>query len=272
MGEVDEWLERLGLGQYAAAFAEHDIDREILPDLTDQDLEKLGLSLGHRKKLLRAIAELGWRDGGAQREAEASPRAAERRQLTVLFCDLVGSTELAARLDPEDLREVMRGYKAACADVIGRFEGHLAKFLGDGVLAYFGWPKAHEDDAERAVRAGLQLVEAVGRLEPRAEVRLQARVGVATGQVVVGDLTSQDASDKDSVSGETPNLAARLQTLAEPGTVVISSSHAAWWAGCSSSTTSARSASRASPNRSPSGTSLAKARPRGVSRRVRPRA
>jgi class 3 adenylate cyclase len=222
MGEVDEWLERLGLGQYAAAFAEHDIDREILPDLTDQDLEKLGLSLGHRKKLLRAIAELGRQDRGAQREAAASPRAAERRQLTVLFCDLVGSTELAARLDPEDLREVMRGYQAACADVIGRFEGHVAKFLGDGVLAYFGWPKAHEDDAERAVRAGRQLVEAVGRLELRAEARLQARVGVATGHVVVGDLTSQDASDKDSVSGETPNLAARLQTLAEPGTVVIS--------------------------------------------------
>jgi class 3 adenylate cyclase/predicted ATPase len=222
MGEVDEWLEQLGLGQYAAAFAEHDIDREILPDLTDQDLEKLGLSLGHRKKLLRAIAELGRQDGGAQLEAEASPRAAERRQLTVLFCDLVGSTELAARLDPEDLREVMRAYQTACANVIGRFEGHVAKFLGDGVLAYFGWPKAHEDDAERAVRAGRELVEAVGRLEPRAEVRLQARVGVATGHVVVGDLTGQDASDKDSVSGETPNLAARLQALAEPGTVVIS--------------------------------------------------
>ena len=224
MGDVDEWLERLGLSRYRPVFAEHDIDREILPDLTDQDLEKLGVSLGHRKKLLRAIAELGRQTGAAPREPEAAPRAAERRQLTVLFCDLVGSTELSARLDPEDLRDVMLAYQAACTDVIARFEGHVAKFLGDGVLAYFGWPKAHEDDAERAVRAGLQLVEAVGQLEPRAKVRLRARVGVATGHVVVGDLTSQDASDKDSVSGETPNLAARLQTLAEPGTVVISQS------------------------------------------------
>ena len=224
MGDVDEWLERLGLSRYRPVFAEHDIDREILPDLTDQDLEKLGVSLGHRKKLLRAIAELGRQESAAQREPEAAPRAAERRQLTVLFCDLVGSTELSARLDPEDLRDVMLAYQAACTDVIARFEGHVAKFLGDGVLAYFGWPKAHEDDAERAVRAGRQLVEAVGQLEPRAKVRLRARVGVATGHVVVGDLTSQDASDKDSVSGETPNLAARLQTRAEPGTVVISQS------------------------------------------------
>jgi class 3 adenylate cyclase len=136
----------------------------------------------------------------------------------------VSSTELAARLDPEDLRAVMGAYQAACAEVIGRFDGHVAKFLGDGVLVYFGWPAAHEDDAERAVRAGLQLVDAVGRLAPGAEVRLQARVGVATGHVVVGDLTSQDVSDRDSVSGETPNLAARLQTQAEPGTVVIAAS------------------------------------------------
>jgi class 3 adenylate cyclase len=149
-------------------------------------------------------------------------RAAERRQLTVLFCDLVGSTELARRLDPEDLREVMRAYQAACADVISRFEGHLARFLGDGVLAFFGWPGAHEDDAERAVRAGLQLVEDVAGLQNRAVVRLQARVGVATGHVVVGDLSSEGASEKDAVSGETPNLAARLQALAAPGSVVIS--------------------------------------------------
>jgi class 3 adenylate cyclase len=149
-------------------------------------------------------------------------RAAERRQLTVLFCDLVGSTELARRLDPEDLREVMRAYQAACADVISRFEGHLARFLGDGVLAFFGWPGAHEDDAERAVRAGLQLVEDVAGLQNRAVVRLQARVGVATGHVVIGDLSSEGASEKDAVSGETPNLAARLQALAAPGSVVIS--------------------------------------------------
>jgi class 3 adenylate cyclase len=185
MGEVEDWLDRLGLSQYRAAFAEHDIDREILPDLTDQDLEKLGLSLGHRKKLLRAIAALGRQDSGARRQAEAGPRAAERRQLTVLFCDLVGSTELAARLDPEDLREVMRAYQAACAEVVGRFEGHVAKFLGDGVLVYFGWPKAHEDDAERAVCAGLQLVETIARLRPHRDIRLQPRIGVATGPAVV---------------------------------------------------------------------------------------
>jgi hypothetical protein len=169
MGDVDEWLERLGLSRYRAVFAEHDIDREILPDLTDQDLEKLGLSLGHRKKLLRAIAELARPDSGAHGEIDAAPRAAERRQLTVLFCDLVGSTALAARLDPEDLRAVMSAYHRATAAVIERFDGHVAKYLGDGVLAYFGWPSAHEDDAERAVRTALQLVDEVGRLDPHPE-------------------------------------------------------------------------------------------------------
>ena len=222
MGEVDEWLERLGLGQYAAAFAEHDIDREILPDLTDQDLEKLGLSLGHRKKLLRAIAELGRRDGGAQREAEASPRAAERRQLTVLFCDLVGSTELAARLDPEDLREVIRAIRKACADVVGRFEGARRQVSGRRRARHFGWPQAHEDDAERAVRAGLQLVEGGRAARAPAEVSgLQARVGVATGQVVVGDLTGQDARKVDGERRDSQSGGAAAGA-AEPGAVVIS--------------------------------------------------
>ena len=162
-----------------------------------------------------------------QRAAEptampAVPREAERRQLTVLFCDLVGSTELATRLDPEDLGAVMGAYHRATAAVIERFDGHVARYLGDGVLAYFGWPKAHEDDAERAVRAGLGLVGAVARLEPHEEVRLQARVGVATGQVVVGDLVGEGAARDEAVVGETPNLAARLQTLAAPESVVIS--------------------------------------------------
>jgi class 3 adenylate cyclase/predicted ATPase len=224
--DVSTWLRDLGLANYAQAFRANDIDAEVLSRLTAGDLIVLGVtSVGHRRKLLHAIALL--KNGTAPAAAEPiattmRPVAAERRQLTVLFCDLVGSTELAARLDPEDLRDVMRVYQAACADVIGRFEGHVAKFLGDGVLAYFGWPKAHEDDAERAVRAGLALVEALARLEPRAEVRLQARVGIATGHVVIGDLISQGASDRDSVIGDTPNLAARLQALAEPGTVVIS--------------------------------------------------
>jgi class 3 adenylate cyclase len=139
----------------------------------------------------------------------------------VLFCDLVGSTELSARLDPEDLRAIMADYHRATAAVIERFEGHVARYLGDGGLAYFGWPRAHEDDAERAVRAGLELVEAVAQLEPHAEVRLQARVGIATGQVVVGDLVGEGATRDEAVVGETPNLAARLQALAEPGSVVI---------------------------------------------------
>jgi class 3 adenylate cyclase len=224
--DVSTWLRDLGLEHYVQAFQVHDIDAEVLPRLTADDLTALGItSVGHRRRLLHAIAALD--QGRAATAAEpitvaVRPVEAERRQLTVLFCDLVGSTELARRLDPEDLREVMRAYQAACADVISRFEGHLARFLGDGVLAYFGWPGAHEDDAERAVRAGLQLIEDVARLQDRAEARLQARVGVATGHVVVGDLISEGASEKDAVSGECPNLAARLQALAAPGSVVIS--------------------------------------------------
>ena len=196
--------------------------------LTADDLSALGItSVGHRRRLLDAIALLNQPKLTAAAEllrGTAQPVLAERRQLTVLFCDLVGSTELAARLDPEDLREVMRTYQAACASVVGRFEGHVARFWGDGVLAYFGWPRAHEDDAERAVRAGLRLVRDVARLEPRAGVRLQARVGIATGHVVVGDLVGEGISDRDAVSGDTPNLAARLQALAAPGGVVISAS------------------------------------------------
>jgi class 3 adenylate cyclase/predicted ATPase len=224
--DVSTWLRDLGLENYVQAFQAHDIDAEVLPRLTADDLTALGItSVGHRRKLLDAIAALNQERGPAAAEpttVAAQPLEAERRQLTVLFCDLVDSTELASRLDPEDLREVMRAYQAACANVVCRFEGHVARFLGDGVLAYFGWPRAHEDDAERAVRTGLQLVQDIARLEPPAEVRLQARVGVATGHVVVGDLISGGSSDKDAVSGDTPNLAARLQALAAPGSVVIS--------------------------------------------------
>jgi predicted ATPase/class 3 adenylate cyclase len=224
--DVSIWLRDLGLEDYLQAFKTHHIDAEVLSQLTAEDLIALGItSIGHRRKLLAAIAALdhGRAPAAAERIAVAArPLEAERRQLTVLFCDLVGSTELAARLDPEDLREVMRAYQKACADVVRRFEGHLARLLGDGVLAYFGWPRAHEDDAERAVRAGLQLVKNIAGLEPDIGVRLQARVGVATGHVVVGDLISEGISDKDAVSGDTPNLAARLQALAAPGSVVIS--------------------------------------------------
>ena len=223
--DVSSWLRDLGLENYAQAFQANHVDAEVLPRLTAEDLIALGvISVGHRRRLLDAIATLQERMAPAAEEPLAAnrPAEAERRQLTVLFCDLVGSTELAARLDPEDLRDVMRAYQAACADVIGRFEGHVAKFLGDGVLAYFGWPRAHEDDAERAVHAGLRLVEAVEQLNPHAEVRLQARVGIATGPAVVGDLVGEGASREEAVVGDVPNLAARLQVLAEPGTVVIS--------------------------------------------------
>jgi class 3 adenylate cyclase/predicted ATPase len=224
--DVSTWLRELGLEDYAQAFQANDIDAEVLPRLTADDLIALGItSIGNRRKLLDAIAALDRGRAAASSEliaAATRPLEAERRQLTVLFCDLVGSTELAARLDPEDLREVMRAYQVACANVVCGFEGHVARFLGDGVLAYFGWPRAHEDDPERAVRAGLQLVQDVARLKPRAGVRLQARAGVATGHVVVGDLSSEGISDKDAVSGDAPNLAARLQAIAAPGSVVIS--------------------------------------------------
>jgi class 3 adenylate cyclase/predicted ATPase len=225
---VGEWLLQLGLGKYAETFAENDVEFEVLSELSDDDLSQLGLSLGHRRKFLKAAAEL---TAGAQGEAptdiaEASPASpkraeAERRQLTVMFCDLVGSTELSARLDPEDLRDVMRRYQDAVAGAVTRYEGYVAKFLGDGVLAYFGWPQAHEDQVERAVRTGLDAVAAVANLKLDDNVALQARVGIATGRVVVGDLVGEVTAEAEAVAGETPNLAARLQGVAAPGQVVI---------------------------------------------------
>jgi class 3 adenylate cyclase/predicted ATPase len=223
--DVSSWLRELGLEDYAEAFRANHIDTDVLPQLTAEDLLALGItSIGHRRRLLEAIAKLraDTVPAGAEPLAPKRPAAAERRQLTVLFCDLVGSTELATRLDPEDLRAVMGAYHRCTAAVIERFDGHVAKYLGDGVLAYFGWPRAHEDDPERAVGAGLALVEAITRLEPEAGVRLQARIGIATGQVVVGDLVGAGASRDEAVVGEVPNLAARLQGLAAPGAVVIS--------------------------------------------------
>jgi class 3 adenylate cyclase/predicted ATPase len=230
--DVATFLRGLGLEQYEQTFRDNAIDGEVLPDLTDADLATLGVLLGHRKRLFKAIATLqapataesAARLGVATPEpSSVTGRApeAERRQLTVLFCDLVGSTELAARLDPEDMRDVIRTYQNAVADEMGRFEGHVAKFMGDGVLGYFGWPRAHEDEAERAVRAGLAIAEAVGRLQTPAGEMLEARIAIATGLVVVGDLVGEGASQERAVVGETPNLAARLQALAAPGQVVI---------------------------------------------------
>jgi class 3 adenylate cyclase/predicted ATPase len=223
--DVAEWLRDLGLEQYASAFRDNDIDGEVLRQLTSEDLRELGVrSIGHRRRLLDAISALGTVLPNVVMTAASHdvlpPAEAERRQLTVMFCDLVGSTELAARLDPEDLRDVIGAYHRAVAGMITSFEGFVAKYMGDGVLAYFGYPQAHEDDAEHAVWAGLGAIQAVGRLEVKSQ-KLQARVGIATGLVVVGDLIGEGSAQEQSVVGETPNLAARLQALAAPGAVVI---------------------------------------------------
>jgi class 3 adenylate cyclase/predicted ATPase len=223
--EIAEWLRGLGLGQYAPAFAENAIHWDVLPKLTADDLKEIGVAaVGDRRRLLEAIASLG---GRALPAASASvPSAvfaeAERRQLTVMFCDLVGSTPLSVRFDPEDLREIVGAYHRCVAETTGRFAGFVAKYMGDGVLVYFGYPEAHEDDAERAVLAGLALIDAVGRLE--TPERLNVRLGVASGLVVVGDLIGAGAAQERGVVGETPNLAARLQVVARPGTLVIADS------------------------------------------------
>jgi class 3 adenylate cyclase len=214
------------MSEYAQRFAENRIDFSVLPDLTDQDLEKMGVVLGDRRKMLRAIANLEAPKTAPVATAPPggpSPlNTAERRQVTVLFSDLVGSTALAARMDPEDLREVISAYQKCVAETVPRFGGFVAKYMGDGVLVYFGYPQAHEDDAERAVRAGLELVKAVSHL--KTDTALQTRVGIATGLVVVGDLIGSGASQEQAIVGETPNFAARLQGIAEPNSVVIAES------------------------------------------------
>ncbi|MDD1520036.1 adenylate/guanylate cyclase domain-containing protein [Bradyrhizobium sp. WBAH42] len=219
--QIAEWLDKLGLAQYAQRFAQNGIDIGVLPELMDEDFEKLGVLLGHRRKMLRAIADL---DPAALIASPAPPQDAERRHLTVMFCDLVGSTALSARLDPEDMWEVIRAYRAACASVVGAYDGRIARFVGDGILVYFGYPRAHEDDAERAVRAGLDMIAAIRQLKTGTDERAELRIAIATGLVVVGDLISGDASEEHATIGDTPNLAARLQSLAEPGVVVVASS------------------------------------------------
>jgi class 3 adenylate cyclase len=223
--DIVVWLRSLGLVKYEAVFRENDIDETVLPSLTDEHLKQLGVtSLGHRVKLLDAIAALRDDAGGKAPSvdtttASSAPRAhpeerAERRQVTVMFSDLVGSTALSARMDPEDLREVISAYQKCVAETVQRFGGFVAKYMGDGVLVYFGYPQAHEDDAERAVRAGLEMVTAVGGLKTHAP--LQVRLGIATGLVVVGDLIGTGEAQERGIIGETPNLAARLQ-LEESG-------------------------------------------------------
>jgi predicted ATPase/class 3 adenylate cyclase len=227
--DVAAWLSELGLEQYAPAFRDNDVDGEVLPELTADDLISIGVtSVGHRRKLLAAIAALRVKPPTVAQSAATATSApvspptidAERRQLTVMFCDLVGSTALSTRFDPEDLRELIGDYHRTVSETVGRFDGFVAKYMGDGVLIYFGYPQAHEDDAERAVRAGLGIIDAVGRLDVKS-IKLQARVGIATGLAVVGDLIGEGAAQERGVVGETPNLAARLQALAAPNTLVI---------------------------------------------------
>ena len=235
MTEISEWLRGLGLERYQQAFDQNDIDLEVLPSLTSDDLVELGItSIGHRRKLLSALETLRAAPAVSDTESMARPAAegapaapandAERRQLTVMFCDLVGSTELSSRVDVEDLREIIASYHSTVAAAVGRFGGFVAKYMGDGVLVYFGYPRADEDDAERAVLAGLEAVAAIGALPAKAIGELKCRVGIATGLVVVGDLLGTGVAQEQAVVGETPNLAARLQSLAEPNTVVIAQS------------------------------------------------
>ncbi len=229
--DIAAWLRDLGLERYEATFRENEIDVDTLPELTEAHLKELGLPLGPRLKLLKAAAAFRHDVSPSTDSAPtlAHPEVgraseAERRQLTVMFCDLVGSTALSARLDPEDMREIIGAYHRCCAEQITRAGGFVAKYMGDGVLVYFGYPQAHEDDAERAVRGALSLIEAVPKLRASHDAALQVRVGLATGLVVVGDLIGEGDAQERGVVGETPNLAARLQALAEPGQLVISDS------------------------------------------------
>ncbi len=230
MSDIASWLSRLGLDKYIEQFIANEIDRDALRHLSDNDLKELGLPIGPRRKILAAIAaqveETDREIGLAVAPQTASRRPqAERRQLTVMFVNLVGSTELSQRLDPEEMRDVIGAYQSTVSVEIARYEGRVAKLMGDGVLAYFGWPQAHENDAERAVRSGLAAVAATGRLTtPHGGRPLAARIGIATGLVVVGDLVGEGSAQEEAVVGETPNLAARLEALAEPNTVVIADS------------------------------------------------
>ena len=222
MQQIVDWLEKLGMSEYIQRFAENRIDVSVLPELTDQHLKDLGVALGDRLKMLRSIRELTDAISASPQPAQSEPKpqdTAERRQVTVMFSDLVGSTVLSARMDPEDLREIISAYQKCVAETVRRFGGFVAKYMGDGVLVYFGYPQAHEDDAERAVRAGLELIAAVSAL--KSSVALQTRVGIATGLVVVGDLIGSGEAQERGIVGETPNLAARLQGIAEPNMVVI---------------------------------------------------
>ncbi|MFO1149520.1 MAG: adenylate/guanylate cyclase domain-containing protein [Alsobacter sp.] len=227
MASVSEWLGDNGLGELADLFAAQHIDFETLPDLTEADLRELGLTIGQRRRLSRALSGLRPARPAAPAPAvdpESRPGGAERRHLTVMFCDLVGSTALGERMETEDYLELIKSYRALCHRVVSRYEGFIARFVGDGILCYFGYPVAHENDAERAVRAGLEITRTLGDLAVAGGVRLQARVGISTGVVIIGDITTMDAADPQSVVGVIPNLAARIHAQARPDEVVISES------------------------------------------------
>src|ERR1700691_6178712 len=226
--DIGAWLRSLGLERYEAAFRENEIDETVLPNLTAEDLKDLGVGIvGHRRRILDAIGALRVDESTKALSATAAPKAetvvedhAERRQVTVMFSDLVGSTALSARMDPEDLREIISAYQTSVAETVGRFGGFAAKYMGDGGLVYFGYPQAHEHDAERAVSAALELITAVGAL--KSPTPLQTRVGIATGLVVVGDLIGSGEAQERGIIGETPTLAARLQGIAEPNAAIVS--------------------------------------------------
>jgi class 3 adenylate cyclase/tetratricopeptide (TPR) repeat protein/ABC-type lipoprotein export system ATPase subunit len=237
MQTIEDWLSHLGLGKYLQAFLENDVDLRALPHITDADLQELGVSLGHRKIILAAIDGNGPPHPNGARLASipvGRPEAqttdvpqeptADRRLLSVLFCDLVGSTALSAQLDPEDMHDLTRRYQDSVAGAITRFGGYVAKYLGDGVLAYFGWPMAYEDHAERSIRAGLQALAAVEAFQSPDGEQLKARIGIASGHVVVGDIAGSSANERASIAGDTPNLAARLQSAAAPGQIVVADS------------------------------------------------
>src|SRR6202048_2891540 len=234
--DVASWLQQLGLAQYEPAFRDNEVDGDVLPDLTADDLIAIGVTaVGHRRKLLPAIAALGAAaPAPAPTATPASlpppapaPAQAERRQLTVMFCDLVGSTALSTGMDPEDLRDVIASYQSRCSAAIRNYDGFVAKYMGDGILVYFGYPRAHEDEAERSVRAGLDIVDAMAELNVAIRrppgVELAVRIGIATGPVIVGDQIGEGTASETAVVGETPNLAARLQALAQPNQILVSS-------------------------------------------------
>ena len=227
MTSIAEWLQSVHLAEYSARFAEHEITLDVLPLLTEADIDRLGLPTGPRRRLTVEVEKLAAAararanvaTTGARPALDGGLRGAERRQLTVMFCDLVDSTALAEHLDPEELLDLLHSYRAACGDVVARYDGHVAQYLGDGLMVYFGWPRAHEDDAERGVRSALEMVQAVKGM--RAARPLAVRIGLATGPVVVGEASRRDSAEAKLAVGETPNLAARLQALAGPDEVVI---------------------------------------------------